>query len=276
MAGVECQFNIPEVPGLESGKITVGRHIVADCRGEIPQDFDFANAKMSGENNVIVKTFVVRKSAEDALQFDFTIYKADKFQISEYSLQDGKNTLTLAGSPLQVESVVKAAGGEPPKPFGSIFPIPIGIPLSYFAAVGLVVLGVALAIFLGIRTRNYERRLRIKFMQYDSPIDPQTQFYKAIRAAEKLSYPFENLEEAIRTYAIRAYRLPLFEIDTAAALRHFKKRFPSQRSARADMERIFGELEELKKNKEQLQPSDRQELVRKLYRFVDHNPGVRK
>jgi hypothetical protein len=274
MRTFECQTSIPEVDGLESGKLTVGRHILASCKGETGDSFDFHKATVKADAKNFIRIFSLDSSSTDAFKMDFTLYKTGEVKLSDFVLTDGTNEIVLNSSPLKVESVLKPTqDGKPPEPFGPLLPISISTPVSYyFYAVGLVFV-VVLYFVLKAKRLNYYRKLKNKLSQYNSPVDPESQFYRAIRSAEKQGYPLQDLEKAFRLYSLRAYRLPLFDLPNERAIRYFKRNYPEHKEARLHLHKILNEFESLKQAPEPDQEK-KNDLIKKLYRFVDNNKGL--
>ena len=104
-------------------------------------------------------------------------------------------------------------------------------------------------------------------------MDPDTQFYKAVRTAEKAGYPLEELEKAFRLYNVRAYKLPLFELPDEKIFRYFRRNYPEHKNTRISLQKILGEFSELSK-KGETSTEEKNELVKKVYRYVDKNRGL--
>lgn len=269
----ECQVTVPEVEGLDSGKITVGRHLTADCKGDNAQGFDFSKAAVKPEAKYFLKIFSVKPESSGSFKMDFTMYLAGEKNLSEYPLTDGTNEIVLNSQPVKVESVLKPTeNGKPQEPFGPMFPLGISVPGSYYLyALGLLFLFVIYLIFKG-RRLHYYRKLKLKLNEYQSPVDPEAQFYRAVRSAEKQGYPLPELEKAFRLYGLRSYQLPLFDLSNDRAIRYFKRNYPEHKEARVQLQKLLGEFEVL--NQAPAVDEERKsQLVKKLYKFVDHYKG---
>lgn len=274
MQNFECQVSVPETEGLESGKITVGRHLIADCKGENTEGFDFAKASVKPEAKYFLKIFSVKPETSGSFKMDFTFYLAGDKNLGEFPLTDGTNEIILNSQPLKIESVLKPSDdGKPQQPYGPMFPIGISVPGSYYLyALGLLAV---LAIYLVIKGRriHYYRKLKAKLNEYQSPVEPEAQFYRAVRSAEKQGYPLPELEKAFRLYSLRSYRLPLFDLSNQRAIRYFKRNYPEHKDARIQLQKLLGEFEVL--NQTQVVDEERKaQLVKKLYKFVDHHKGL--
>ncbi|MCC2678792.1 MAG: hypothetical protein K0R29_1368, partial [Pseudobdellovibrio sp.] len=119
MQNFNCQVSMPEVEGLESGKMTVGRHLIADCKGENTEGFDFSKAAVKPEAKYFLKIFSVQPESSGSFKMDFTLYLAGEKNLSEFPLTDGTNEIVLNAPPVKVESVLKPTeDGKPQEPFG--------------------------------------------------------------------------------------------------------------------------------------------------------------
>lgn len=274
MQTFSCQISVPEAQGLENGKITVGRHLVADCKGENSENFDFAKATVKPEAKYFLKIFSVQPDSAGSFKMDFTYYLAGQRNLREFPLTDGVNEIILESQPLVVESVLKPTeDGKPQEPYGPVFPLKIGIPATYYLyALSLLILFVVYLVVKAKRLQYY-RKLKAKLTQYHSPVDPEAQFYRAIRAAEKQGYPLPELEKAFRLYSLRSYRLPLFDLSNDRVIRYFKRNYPEHKDARVQLQKLLGEFEVL--NQASAVDEERKsQLVKKLYKFVDHHKGI--
>jgi hypothetical protein len=274
MRTFDCQTLIPEVVGLENNKMTVGRHILAACKGDGSESFDFSKAGFKPEAKYFIHLFKAESSAADTFKIDFTLYKTGQVKLSDFVLTDGTNEIVMNASPVNIESVLKpTADGKPQEPYGPILPISFAVPLSYYLYfAGLVVL-ILLFFILKARRLNYYRKLKNKLNQYNSPVDPESQFYRSVRTAEKHGYPLSELEKAFKLYNLRSYRLPLFDLSNERAIRYFKRNYPEHKEARLQLQRLLGEFESLNQIPD-VDNERKTELVKKLYRYVDHNRGL--
>lgn len=291
MGVMNCEMTIPPIEGLKDGAMSVGRHVLLNCKSDAPispSQFDFTKAqfKLSEAETNKLKLFTVLTDApKEAVSggelqvsqaaIDMTFYYTGPQNISQLVLTDGVNELQLAGPSLNVESVIQPSqDGKPPEPFGPIAPIPISIPAAYFMyAVGVIVLFLAYSIFKAQRLAYY-RRLKNKLAQYTSPTAPDTQFYKAIRSAEKKNYPLADLEKAFKLYNLRAYSLPMFDLTNEKVIRYFKRNYPQCKITRLHLQKFLGDFEELNKKSANLSLEEKNELVKRMYRYVESHKGL--
>ncbi len=278
MDKVECRISVPAVKGLADDQITVGRHLNLNCKSLAATNFNFSKAqfKISEKNPYDFKIFGISQKAEGDFVVDFTLYSAGEHQLSQYVLTDGANEVSINAPAVTVASVLPAQqDGKPPQAFGPLFPIAIAVPLYYYILLlAFIVVAVSLAA-LRIKRLAYYKKLKIKLKDYSSPSDPDTQFYKTIRQAEKSDYPFAQVEQAFRLYNLRTYQIPMFDLSNEKALKYFKYNDPKSKNIRLNLQKILDEFETLQKSYDSLSAEAKQEFVKKLYRYVDKNKGVR-
>jgi hypothetical protein len=276
MDQVRCQLEIPNVEGLNPGEITVGRHVFLKCEGEWTKTFDFARAEIKVEETQKYVIKVLKAEARDASSFDvdFTLYSAGKMQFPQMILTDGTNEISLGQQQFQVISVIeKPAGGQQPaqqpKPYGMIFPLNLSWPALYFILLASVIVLFLVGLVFQLRRAARYKRLIDDLKNYHSAIDPDLQFYKSIRLAEKKQYPLDEIEKAFRLFVLRVYQIPMFTLDNRQIIRFFKKRKPFLKNERLFLQKLLSEFEEIHTHSTELQDPEKLELVTKLYRFVD-------
>lgn len=258
-------------------KITVGEHAQISCVGSIDPNFSIEKLefKLDEANKYILKIFKIKPTSADQYNLDFTIYSPGDYKISDFILTDGGGEVNLSGPNIKVESVVKpSSDGKPVEPFGSILPISIATPMYYYLLLtALIIIGAIYAVFKAKRLAYY-KKLKEKLKNFDSPVTADAQFYKSIRVAEKADYPLEQVEKAFRLYNLRAYQLPLFDLSNERILRYFKRNFPQHKITRSQLIKLLGEFEEMQKNSNNLTLADKQEFIKRLYRYVETSRGL--
>lgn len=274
MGTLNCQMQIPSVAGLDDAKVTVGRHVVLGCKGEAAE-FDVSKAmlKVNESNKDHFHLFKVAGSADQGLQVEMTFYTAGPQPLDQLVLTDGAHELSLSGEPVKIESVLQPPSEKPQEPFGPVFPVPISIPVSYYLALTGVIVLFGIFTFVKAKRLAYYTKLKNKLQQYSSPIAPDTQFYRAIRTAEKAQYPLEQIEKAFRLYNVRAYRLPLFDLPDEKIGRYFRRNYPECKSTRSSLQKLLSEFQELSRI-QNLTFETKSDFVKKLYRYVDKNRGI--
>jgi hypothetical protein len=272
---MNCQISIPEVSGLESQVLTVGRHFLFVCEGDTGS-FDFAKAQLvTAEADKytfhLIKAF--SNQSKSGATFDMVSYMAGDISASALTMTDGTNQIIINTQPVKLTSVLpppeKNSEGtaKPPEPYGYNI-LNVSWPLSY--TIFFVVLFCALIAGLitqGMRARRF-RRLNQELKDYDSAQAPDLQFYKHIRLLEKRNFPIKDVERQFHIYAIRRYQVPLFGLSVGEANSYLKKIWPTLINERRELKNILSDLKKmsLKEN-----PEETKKYLNKLYEFVDHS-----
>ncbi len=261
---------------LDKEKITVGEHLNLSCTDSGIERLPINVAKVEFKLPYPQKyTLKVLHSSGTQSNFilDFTIYAPGEYKISDLILTDGTSELPLSGPTVKVESVLQpSAEGKPPEPFGSILPIGIPTPLYYYLLLALMILLLAGYSAYRVRRSIYYKKLKEKLTKHNSPLEPDTQFYRSIRLAEKAGYPLEQVEKAFRLYNLRAYQLPMFDLTNERISKYFRRNLPQHKITRQNLNKILSEFEELHKHRE-LSVADRSEFIKKLHRYVSSHKG---
>lgn len=266
---LNCQLSIPEVQGLTSNQLTVGRHFYLVCNGEDTGAFDFSRAQLvTDESNK--HDFSLIKASKN--QFEMVTYMTGEIQAGAIRVTDSVNELSLKIQPFKVTSVLpppeKTAEGtvKPQEPYGYNI-LNLNWPHTYTAFFIIVFCAIMAAIITqAMRTRRF-RRLSQELRDYDSAIAPDSQFYKHIRLLEKKNYPIRDVERQFHIYVIRRYQVPLFGLSASETNRYLKKTWPTLINERRDLKNILSDLKKmtLKEN-----PAETKKYLTKLYQFVDH------
>lgn len=264
---LNCKLSIPDVPGLTSQELTVGRHFVFICDGDAGT-FNFSKAQLITEP-ANKNDFVLVKATPG--QFEMITYLTGDIQAGALRVTDSVNELTLNIQQFKVASVLpppeKTAEGtvKPPEPFGYNV-LNLNWPHAYTAFFIIVFCAIMAGIITqAMRTRRF-RRLAHELKDYDSAIDPDSQFYKHIRLLEKKNYPIREVERQFHIYVIRRYQVPLFGLSVGEATRYLKKAWPTLVNERRDLKNI---LSDLKKMTAAENPVETKKYLNKLYQFVD-------
>ena len=271
MSQVICKSEIPKVEGLDDNQMTVGRHQILTCDGDWEKTFDFTKAefKLEETQKYIFKVLKAEARSINSFEVDLTVYHAGTYQIPNLILTDGTNEIDLGSQKFQVKTVIeKTEDGKPPEPFGPMAPLSLHWPAIYLISSLLIVALLATFSVYRIRRRVRFKKLIDGLKQHDSSLDPEMQFYKSMRALEKMGYPISEIEQAFRLYALRVFQLPLFDLNNRQAIRFMKKHRPQYKKQRPQLQKFLDEFEELRKNSN-LDAADKNQFVKKLYRFID-------
>ncbi len=277
MQNLICEYNLPPVEGLDANQMTVGRHFELKCKGDILATSEIVKEqlKIDTASSPNVRLFKLSPAADKAILMDLTLYQVGEYRLNQLILTDGQSQIQLSGPDIKVTSVLKPpADGKPQEPYGSIFPLSIPIPSLYlFSLAGFLLLFLSV-IVLKVRQTTQLRELKKKLKQYDSPVAPDTQFYKSIRSAEKNEFNFVEIQKAFLLYNVRSYKIPLFELDKRKAIQFFKNEHPSLKKTRQELHKFLNELAEYVNRQSEISKSDKEELVRKMYRYVETHRGL--
>lgn len=282
MDTVNCRIEMPEVKGLETGEMTVGRHLLMTCDGNWDKSFDFTQAKVKLEENnkYFLKVLKAEARNTNSFELDLTTYVAGEIDFPEMILTDGTHEISLGKQKFQTKSVLKppqqGQTQEPQKPFGYIFPLRLEWPALYFIlAVAAAVLLLVGLIFQLRRAARFAK-LIADLKEYNSSIEPDLQFYKSLRVLEKQNYPIPELEKSFRLYVLRAFGVPMFVLNQRQIINFLKKRKPQFKVERQQIDKLLSEFEEIsKKNSAEIKAEEKQELIHKMYRFVDRTQNVK-
>lgn len=285
MDSVSCKIEIPEVKGLESHEMTVGRHAILNCDGNWDKAFDFSQAqfKVEASQKYIIKVLKAEARNANSFDLDLTTYVAGDLQIPDLILSDGTREISLGQQKITTKSVLKkpengesGQAQEPQKPFGYILPLRLEWPNLYFIlAAGAFVLFLTALIFQLRRAARYAK-LIAELKDYNSTIEPDLQFYKNLRQLEKQNYPLPEIEKSFRLYVLRAFGVPMFVLNHRQVINFLKKRKPQFKTERQIIDKLLSEFDEIKKKDgNAISKEDKQELIQKLYRFVDRTQNIK-
>lgn len=275
MDSMQCQLEIPEVKGLEAAQITVGRHVFLKCHGDWNKKFDFSKAQFSiattsAQQTSPIKIFKVEARDATSFEIDFTFYQAGELSWPQMILTDGVEQIQLGAQKFLIHSVLKKTEeGKPPEPYGAVLPLSLSWPAFYFFMLfGFILTISVLSAVLFWRHRRM-KKLISGLKQYESSLEPDLQFYRTLRLLEKQGYPLAEVEKCFKLFVVRAFQVPFFELSIPQALGFFKKRYPQFKKTRASVERLLNDFEIIQNNKTKSDLNNIQELVQKLYRFID-------
>lgn len=269
LEGLDCK--------ADKVSLTVGDHVSLLCSGNLGDSFLAGQAvfKTAPSNPYHLKLFKIQKNESAGHSIDMTIYTAGQFKISDFIVTDGVNEIKLNGAELKVESVLKPTeDGKPPEPYGAIFPINMSTPFFYYVALISAIILVCIYSVYRLRRVSYYKKLKNRLAQYSSPVEPDTQFYKAIRIAEKSEYPVDLIEKAFRLYNLRTYQLPMFDLTNEKINKYFRRNFPEHKSARIELLKVLNEIDVIKSRDKSLTFNEKKEFIKKLYRYVEINRGI--
>lgn len=268
---LECKASIPSVAGLEEGKLNVGRSIELFCHGPVSSDFNMSSLQLKSESHYI-KLLKAERLHESGLKLIVTSYTVGNDVLGKITLSDGKIQYLVKAENLNFESVlVPKPDGSQPDTYGPILPIKMNFPILYWVFLALVILGLLIFISVKVRRFLYYKSLKNELKNYESAIDPDTQFYRTLRSLEKKVYPLSELERAFRLYCLRTYQIPSFVLSDEKLIKYFKHNLPGEQKVRLQLQKLLGEFEQFRNVPQTWEEADRADFIKKLYRFVDQH-----
>lgn len=285
MADVKCTTNIPDVPDLKAQKLTVGRHFYLACEGNFDKTFDFTKAQFLTDENskFISRLFKAEARSTESFDVDMTLYTAGKVQFPDMIITDGKIQISLGPQNFEVVSVLpkpdpaKQQTGEkvePPKPFGYAVS-QLHWPMAYtLIFAGLILAVIIQAILLAARTQRWKRLAEV-VKAYDSVQTPDNQFYKTIRELEKKDFPIVDVEKAAKTYILRRFSVPIFNLTLSETVAFIKKRHPQLKEQRRQVYNIVKDIEILAKDPS-ITTDQKTKFIGRFYEFITRCEAVAK
>lgn len=267
-----CERQIPKLNGLPDQEITVGRHVFFQCTGDWDKAFNFEQASYVFTDSTKNLVKIIKAEARSANQFDVDLvfYSSGEFKFPDLLITDGVLQLSLGEQKIFVKSVIEKTGdGKPPVPYASILPLRMSWPVNYFIIAAAILLVVVVSVIWSIRKRYRYRQLMAKMKDYESIIDPDLQFYKAIRKAELSGFKIKDLEHAFRMYLVRRYNVPAFDLKNASLLRFIKKNNPWLKKERLEIKKILEDIISVKDT-----DAEKKLLTQKMYLFVDNSESL--
>ncbi len=271
---VKCSVQIPDVIGLEKEVLTVGRHFYLNCQGSWDSAFDFSKAfvVLDENNKNTIKVFKIEARNTNTLDVDLVLYIAGEIKTSNFKITDGVHEIDLGAQQFKVKTVLEQKNEKPQEPFGYIVS-ELNWPWQYTAAavtVFVFIIAAIIAFFLNqIKWRGRLDRLK----NFDSALSPDSQFYKEIRKAEKKDFLMFDLEKICKTYILRSYKVPAFELSNRQIISYIKKTNPRLKNERRQIFNLFKDIDFLKKESDF---EKRKKFVEQSYRLIDHTEELKR
>lgn len=277
MADLICKIVIPDVPGLEKQELTVGRHFVIQCEGQWDKSFDFAKAQfeLKDQEKYVLKLFKAEARDTKTFEIDATTYVAGQIKIQDMILSDQNLKLNLGTQQFEVKSVLpqpeqnsqQQAKPEPPKPFGYAFGS-VHWPIVYTLGFFLITLIIILQVLHSALRRKKWNQLKRNIEQFNSAVEPEQQFYKAIRQLEKNNYPVDELSKSSKIYILRKYKTPVFDLSVKECDSFLKKIIPYNSAQRRLIVNMLKDIEHLQKQNED-DLVFKNKFIHKYYNFIE-------
>lgn len=268
MSDLNCAITIPPVEKLQGDQLTVGRKFQINCPGSFG-NFKTDQARLEIEENLkySLKLLAVRKmeTSPEQLQLEVTSYVPGQYQFNELKLTDGLQTFNLKNVTFKFDSVIEQKEGqEPPKPNGFRI-LELNWPLSYTLFMAACILLVCV-IFI----RAFYKKIRLKNLiddlkNYEVPLRPEAQYYRAIRQIEKNNYSSVDLDNAVKVYLSRKLQIPFVTLRLSESLALFKKKYPLLKKQRKDLKLLLSDLADLREKNQNASLS----LIQKTNAYID-------
>lgn len=277
MAMIQCQTEIPALPGLNDNELTVGREFMLVCEGEFPRTLNLEKLHfvLKPEQKYQIQLLAFEFRSPTQADIKVTSYKAGQINFENLQLNDGSLDLDLGPLKFMVQSVLPPPQpGQPAmkvEPYGPIGPASLGVPMLYwallFSGIGLIFLIFAARIFRGVQRRNMLARLR----EHDSALSPLAQFHQSFRRLQRMNTVFfgaaadaQNIQQCLtethamfKLFLTRKYQLPAMEWTDRLILKDLKKYHPKVYAELApDLQKILKEYARGFQDKDSLQEKD--------------------
>lgn len=265
--------------------LTVGELFSYSCKGEFnPPDWEVTPQIVGLKDVYALKLIKVQNVDPANLKLVMTSYRVGTHDISEFQINTSTGEYKLKGGlKFEVKSVIDQQS-PPEAPYGPFGPLTLSLPESYFWGAG-VGLALILSLIALLSYRKWQKnRLIEKLKQFDSAQSPYHQFQAQLRKLQRES-PFfvkgqlsdaearkiiEAMDDFLKLYIIRKYWIPAHDWSPRLILSDLKKRFPGVFQVAADELRVLmREIGKLKKTKQAPQPSDINQLLKKLRILID-------
>lgn len=277
MTAIQCKTEIPAVPGLNDGELTVGREFLLVCEGEFPRTLDQEklqfNLKPEEKYQIHLLGFEFRSPTQADLKV--TAYKAGDVQLSNLQLTDGVEVLDLGSVQYKVTSVLPPPEpGQPEvktEPYGPVGPATLGIPVVYWAFLaaflGVVFLLLIIRIVRMVQRRNMLARLK----EHDSALSPLAEFHQSFRRLQRMNTVFfgktaepEHIQQCLeethsmfKLFLTRSYQVPALEWGDRLVLKDIKKHHPKVFSEHSqDLKKLMNEYNRGFEDKNNLKEKD--------------------
>lgn len=290
LATLECKMDDgqknPETP------LTVGAIFKIECT--TPSfTLNPSQLKLETKKPYQLKLLQSEVQPDGRIILQVTSYQVGELTSEGVVLTDGVNKVSLNGIKTTIASVIDK--NNPPKgPYGPFGGFVLSLPVFYLWVV-LIVLGLS-ALWLGFRfyRRWQKKRLIEGLKKHDSRLSPLTQLHVRFRQLERqrvleqqkvgevsssaLVNQFVEMDEIMRVYLIRQFKIPAQDWSDRLILNDFQNRFAFLGKELSKDLRVL--LREIKKNKELVEKvkttmdnkkeRDVERLTKQIKRWADH------
>lgn len=294
-----CTVDIPEVQGLKSRELTVGREFFLHCETEFPHQLDSEklNFALKPEENYQIKLLSFELRSPTSADLKVTSYRAGDIKFKELILTDGTQSVNLGNVEFIVKSVLPPQeapmpGMEQaqPQPYPAMGPVGIAVPVLYWAIlIGIILVFLGVFIYKLIR-RIQHRNLIERLRSHDAAQSPIAQFHQNLRKMQRTNTVFfggasdqEHITEAIveaekylKLFLTRQYQTPALEWGEKAVLRdlktHHRKIF---NEFHKELRVLFDEYTKAKKDFSKVTESDAQQIVKRTRQLAEQMEALK-
>ncbi|MES3037630.1 MAG: hypothetical protein V4736_06955 [Bdellovibrionota bacterium] len=238
---MQCLLEIPAIPGLADGEITVGREAIFHCAGELEKSFnlDAATVKITGSetaSNYLLKILKVERRDLNSFDVVFTSYVPGNHSIPDVAITDGSGLVSLGPLKLEVKSVIEQNQQQPPQPFGPMGPLRLPVPMFVWIVLGILILITAVSGAAAWRKRKLRKAWEIEKKKYSVRLTPIMQLYVDNRRIERkwkeltLEQRSSELLRLFDEYLIRKFDWPLPQLRRKQVSSLIKSEFKNEKT----------------------------------------------
>lgn len=291
-----CNVDIPEVQGLKSGELTVGRDFFLHCETEFPHQLDTEklNFVLKPEENYQIKLLSFELRSPTSADIKVTSYRTGEMNFKELMLSDGNQSVNLGEVQFAVRSVLPPQqapmpgmeqASQQPQPYPAMGPVGLSVPVFYW-----IVLAAVILLFVGVVIYKLIRRLQRKNLierlrSYDAALSPIAQLHQNLRRLQRSNTVFfggssdqKHITEAViesekylKLFLTRQYQTPAFEWGDKAVLRDIKTHHNDiYKEFHRELSALFEEYTKAKKDFSKVTESDAQQIVKRTRQLAEH------
>lgn len=265
-----CEFQPLENRSLEA--LTVGTKFLLSCRGDLRVEWKgrphFVTPENTPEHSLDILS--VKTLESDRAEIIVTGYRPGEFKPNFVRVMGDASGFEATGLEWKIQSVIKQ--GEQPKPYGPFGPFQFPFPIWVWEVLALVLILIVAMIWWSVRRILKRRRLQAHLAAYkNSAISPAAQFQKELRAILKKinsSYAVDisewsrNLDQAIRVYLLREFRILTFDEPRSRLLKHWSEADRGSFEEFAPvLKRIFSEMDRFESHAKEHAPTEFEQIV---------------
>lgn len=187
MSDIQCEIEIPEVPGLESQKLTVGRTFYYHCKGDWPSVLlvDQTRLQAVSEQGTPYDLRLLAFEFRDPKTADLLLvsYRPGPHNFTELTLTDGTQSVSLPSLNIETHSVLNP--NEKVEMYGPVGPMSLSIPWAYWLILVSIVGIMILAAVWAWKRRLNRRRIMEEVKRRTTNSSPLIQFHRELRMLTK-------------------------------------------------------------------------------------------